>query len=59
MRETKTSMPGSDCPTLMHYLARVLMRSDPNILRFIEDMPSLEAAGRGMQLSLTIQIFSP
>ncbi|CCM00171.1 uncharacterized protein FIBRA_02199 [Fibroporia radiculosa] len=46
MKETKTAKGGSDCPTLLHYLARVFLRSDPSLITFIEDMPHLEAAAR-------------
>lgn len=47
MKETKTARGGPDCPTLLHYLARVLMRTDPSLVTFIEDLPNLEAAARG------------
>lgn len=47
MRETKTVKGGSDCPTLLHYIARLLLRSDPALVTFIEDMPHLEPAARG------------
>ncbi|THG98335.1 hypothetical protein EW026_g3828 [Hermanssonia centrifuga] len=45
LKETKTAK-GGDCPTLLHYLARVLLRSDPSAVTFIEDMPHVEAAAR-------------
>lgn len=48
MKETKTARGGSDCPTLLHYLARVLLRSDPSLINFMDDMPHLEAAARSM-----------
>lgn len=38
---------GAECPTLLHYLAKVLLRTDPSLLTFIEEMPNLEAAARG------------
>jgi diaphanous 1 len=47
MRETKTAKGGSECPTLLHYLAKVLMRKDPSLAKFIDELPSLEAAARG------------
>ncbi|KAJ7490264.1 hypothetical protein B0H11DRAFT_2009814 [Mycena galericulata] len=52
----KTASGGSDCPTLLHYLARVLMRTDPSMVNFIEDLPSLEAASRiaGTGVFLTV-----
>ncbi|CAK5262775.1 unnamed protein product [Mycena citricolor] len=46
MKETKTARGGADCPTLLHYLARVLMRTDVSLVNFIEEMPHLEAAAR-------------
>ncbi|PPQ68279.1 hypothetical protein CVT26_006195 [Gymnopilus dilepis] len=46
MKETKTAKGGPECPTLLHYLARVLLRKDPSMVNFIEDLPSLEAAAR-------------
>ncbi|KAJ6583786.1 hypothetical protein B0H10DRAFT_2168123 [Mycena sp. CBHHK59/15] len=46
MKETKTARGGTDCPTLLHYLARVLMRTDPSLTTFINDLPHLEAAAR-------------
>ncbi|KAK0190551.1 hypothetical protein F5146DRAFT_558282 [Armillaria mellea] len=46
MRETKTAKAGTDCPTLLHYLARVLLRSNPSLVTFIEDLPNVEAASR-------------
>ncbi|KAJ3551751.1 hypothetical protein NM688_g4527 [Phlebia brevispora] len=46
LKETKTAKGGNDCPTLLHYLARVLLRSDPSLVMFIEDLPHLEAAAR-------------
>jgi diaphanous 1 len=47
MKETKTARGGTDCPTLLHYLARVLLRTDPSLTTFIEDLPNLEPAARG------------
>lgn len=47
LKETKTARGGPDCPTLLHYLARVLMRTDPSLVTFIEDLPNLEPAARG------------
>jgi diaphanous 1 len=48
MKETKTVKGGPECPTLLHYLARVLLRTDPLLVTFIEDLPHLEAAARGI-----------
>lgn len=45
--ETRTTKGGSDCPTLLHYLARVLMRKDPTLVNFIDELPNLEPAARG------------
>jgi hypothetical protein len=41
---------GPQCPTLLHYIARVLLRTDPTLVTFLEDMPHLEAAARGERL---------
>jgi len=46
LKETKTAKGGTECPTLLHYLAKLLLRSDPSLVMFIEDMPHLEAAAR-------------
>jgi diaphanous 1 len=46
LRETKTVKGGAECPTLLHYIARMLLRSDPALVTFVEDMPHLEAAAR-------------
>ena len=59
MKETKTVKGGPDCPTLLHYLARVLFRTDPSLVTFIQDLPHLEAAARGIYLPLTFSIASP
>lgn len=45
MKETRT-VKGSGCPTLLHYLAKVLLRLDARLVLFLEDMPSLEPAAR-------------
>lgn len=47
LKETKTAKATPDCPTLLHYIAKVLLRSDPSMVTFIEDMPHVEAAARG------------
>lgn len=47
MKETRTAK-GSGCPTWMHYLARVLLRTDPTLILFTEEMPSVEAAARSV-----------
>jgi len=47
MKETRTAKGGPECPTLLHYIARVLMRTDPHLVNFIDDIPHLEAAARG------------
>ncbi|KAF9506490.1 hypothetical protein BS47DRAFT_1399443 [Hydnum rufescens UP504] len=46
LKETKTARAGSDCPTLLHYVARLLNRADPSLIAFAEDLPHLEAAAR-------------
>lgn len=48
LKETKTARGETDCPTLLHYLARVILRTDPSLATFIDEMPNLEAAARGM-----------
>lgn len=47
MKETKTAKATSDCPSLLHYVARVLIRTEPKLTLFIEELPSLEPAARG------------
>lgn len=46
LKETKTAKTGSECPTLLHYLAKILMRSDASLVMFMEDLPHIEAAAR-------------
>ncbi|EJD01599.1 FH2-domain-containing protein [Fomitiporia mediterranea MF3/22] len=46
MKETKTVKSSPDCPTLLHYVSRVLLRSDPEVVNFLDDLPHLEAAAR-------------
>uniref|UniRef100_A0A0W0GB16 Putative FH2-domain-containing protein n=1 Tax=Moniliophthora roreri TaxID=221103 RepID=A0A0W0GB16_MONRR len=46
LKETKTVKGGTECPTLLHYVAKVLMRSSPELLTFSEELPHLEAASR-------------
>lgn len=58
MKETKTARGGSDCPTLLHYLARVLLLSDPSLINFMDDMPHLEAAARSMHFCFQRSSFS-
>ncbi|KAJ4496810.1 formin homology 2 domain-containing protein [Lentinula lateritia] len=54
LKETKTVRGGAECPTLLHYLAKVLLRTDPSLLTFIEEMPNLEAAARA-SVQTTVQ----
>ena len=54
MNETKTARASPDCPTLLHYLARVLLRKDPSLTTFIYELPSLEAATRSMYQIISI-----
>jgi len=58
MKETKTARGGPDCPTLLHYLAKVLLRSDPSLITFVEDIPHLEAAARVSVLTVMATIQS-
>ena len=46
LKDTRSSSPSASTPTLLHYLARVLLRSDPSLLSFLEDVPHVEAASR-------------
>ena len=46
MKETRTAKGGPECPTLLHYVARVLIRTDPSLTLFIDEMPSMESAAR-------------
>ncbi|KAK7695397.1 hypothetical protein QCA50_000033 [Cerrena zonata] len=46
LKETKTAKGGTDCPTLLHYIAKVLLRSEPLLITFTEDLPHLEGAAR-------------
>ena len=50
LKETKTAKGGAECPTLLHYLAKVLLRKDPSLTTFILEMPNVEAAARGILL---------
>jgi hypothetical protein len=47
LKETRTAKGGPACPTLLHYVAKVLLRKDPSLPAFMEELPSLEAAARG------------
>jgi len=46
MKETKTAKATADCPTLLHYVALVLLRTEPKSTLFIEELPNLEPAAR-------------
>ena len=46
MKETRTAKATPDCPTLLHYIARVLLRTEPKLTLFIDELPSLEPAAR-------------
>jgi hypothetical protein len=46
MKETRTAKGSSECPTLLHYVTRVLIRTDPSLTLFIDEMPSVESAAR-------------
>lgn len=45
LKDTRTGK-GPTCPTLLHYLAKVLLRTNATLVLFLEDLPSLEAATR-------------
>ncbi|KAJ3522423.1 hypothetical protein NMY22_g11895 [Coprinellus aureogranulatus] len=51
LKEARTAKGGPSCPTLLHYVAKVLIRKDPNLPAFIEELPSLEAAARSNRYS--------
>ncbi|KAL5527808.1 hypothetical protein ACEPAG_6609 [Sanghuangporus baumii] len=46
MKETKTVKASPECPTLLHYVARMLLKSDAELVNFLDDLPHLEAAAR-------------
>jgi len=46
LKETRTAQTASPCPTLLHYLAKALRRSDPALIQFQEELPHLEEAAR-------------
>jgi len=54
LKETRTTRGGPQCRTLLHYLARVIMKKDPSIATFIEDLSHLEAAAR-VSVASTLQ----
>ncbi|KZT71430.1 FH2-domain-containing protein [Daedalea quercina L-15889] len=58
MKETRTARGGPECPTLLHYLAKVLLRTNANLVLFIEDMPHLEAAARVSVQTLSTSVQS-
>jgi len=58
MYTTTTARGGRDCPTLLHYFARVLIRTDPSLITFIEDMPNVEAAARTTMEEVTKSVNS-
>jgi len=47
MKDTKTVKSGANCPTLLHYICKVLIRADPKLTLFMEELPNVEAAARG------------
>lgn len=50
LKDTKTTKGGPSCPTLLHYLARLLLRTDASLTTFIEELPNVEAAARRMHI---------
>lgn len=46
LKETRTVKGGPECPTLLHYVAKVLLRTDPSLVTFADELPHLEAAAR-------------
>lgn len=53
MKETKTANSGADCPTLLHYLAKILLREDAGLIMFSEELSHVEAAARCMPFLVT------
>ncbi|KAL4076317.1 hypothetical protein J3A83DRAFT_2174705 [Scleroderma citrinum] len=45
-KDMKAAKRGAECPTLLHYIARVFLRADPKLTLFMEELPSVEAAAR-------------
>ncbi|WWC57807.1 uncharacterized protein I303_100342 [Kwoniella dejecticola CBS 10117] len=45
LKETRTAK-GSGCPTMLHYLAKVLLRRDQGLIAWSEDVPALQPAAR-------------
>ncbi|KAH7887379.1 hypothetical protein F5I97DRAFT_1925836 [Phlebopus sp. FC_14] len=46
MKEMKTAKGNADCPTLLHYIARILMRRDPKLIMFINEIRNVGPAAR-------------
>lgn len=38
----------------MHYIAKVLLKNNADLINFIEEMPHLEAAARGLSLRMPL-----
>ncbi|OCF43807.1 hypothetical protein I317_02411 [Kwoniella heveanensis CBS 569] len=45
MRETRAAK-GSGCPTMLHYLAKILLKRDARLIVWNEDAPALDQAAR-------------
>ncbi|ODN75497.1 hypothetical protein L202_06627 [Cryptococcus amylolentus CBS 6039] len=45
MKDTRTSK-GPDCPTMLHYLAKVLLNTNAKLILFAEETPAVEPAAR-------------
>ncbi|KAG6861568.1 hypothetical protein C0995_014864 [Termitomyces sp. Mi166 len=54
LKDTKTAKGTPDCPTLLHYISRMLLRTDSSLVNFIEELPNLEAAGRVQTLTQSV-----
>lgn len=46
LRETKPAMPTPGTPTLLHYLVRLLNKTDRDLVGFLDDCAHVEAAAR-------------
>ncbi|KAL7410280.1 hypothetical protein BDY24DRAFT_186432 [Mrakia frigida] len=46
LKETRTAKPTPECPTLLHFIAKLLIKTSPSLVLFIDEMPHLPAAAR-------------
>lgn len=48
LRDTKPATPAPGTPTLLHYIVRLLNRTDKALVGFLDDCSHVEAAARGV-----------